>query len=81
MTKKERLTYSKRIVSIILTIALIDLQVCIFFNRETIAVALITEIIGVLLVYSVKAYFGKKQEEANKILEKQIDAEKEFEEK
>ena len=80
MTKKERLTYSKRVVSIILTIALIDLQVCIFFNRETIAVVLITEIIGVLLVYSVKAYFGKKQEEANKILEKQIEAEKEFEE-
>lgn len=79
MNKKERITFSKKATTLILIVALIDLQICIFLNRETIAVTLITEIIGVFLVYSVKAYFGKKQEEKTRLEEDQANYERDFE--
>lgn len=69
MNKKERTTFSKRATMVILFVALLDLQICIFKNLETIAVTLITEIIGVFLVYSIKAYYGKREEERTRLEE------------
>ena len=69
MNKKERTTFSKRATMVILFVALLDLQICILKNLETIAVTLITEIIGVFLVYSIKAYYGKREEERTRLEE------------
>ena len=72
--KKKRIskmTFSKWAVIIIGAVALIDLNICIFLGQEAIAISLITEIIGVFLTYSIKAYYGKKNEEENKLKEKE----------
>lgn len=65
--KTNKIEFSKRAAAAILLVALFDVQLCIlavYFDKEApveIAVALITEIVGVFLTYCVKAYFGKKQ--------------------
>lgn len=69
--KSKKLTFSKWATIIIVTIAIIDLNICIFLNQEAIAISLITEIIGVFLVYSIKAYYGKKASEEIRIKEKE----------
>lgn len=72
ITKKE---FSKRMTAIILAVALIDLQltyVLAFLGRdtvETLAITLVTEIIAVVITYSLKAYFGKKAEEKTRLEE------------
>lgn len=71
-TKRET---SKKLAIIILAVALIDIQLCIlatYFNHEIpteIAVAFITEIVAIFLTYCLKAYFGKKAEEENRLRE------------
>lgn len=66
--KTNKIEFSKRAAAAILLVALFDVQLCIlavYFDKEApveIAVALITEIVGVFLTYCVKAYFGKKAE-------------------
>ena len=70
--RKSKTEFSKRATTIILGVALLDIQltyVLAFMGREiaeTLSVTLVTEVIAVFLTYSVKAYFGKKNEEANK---------------
>ena len=76
VTKKET---SKKLATLILIVALVDIQLCIlatYFNREIpteIAVALITEIVAVFLTYCLKAYFGKKAEEEIRMYEEHTD--------
>ena len=63
-------TYSKRVTSIILGVALFDIQMTYVLaflgmtdTAETLSNALVTEVLGVLITYSVKAYLGKRNEE------------------
>lgn len=65
-----KMTFSKWAVMIIIIVAIIDLNICIFLNREAIAISLITEIIGVFMTYAIKAYYGKKNQEENRLKEK-----------
>lgn len=62
-------TFTKLWVSIVLICAVIDLQlsyILAFLGRENIAetlsVAVVTEVIGVLAVYMIRAYFDTKSE-------------------
>ena len=63
--------FSKIWVCILLTVMLIDFQILIFMRLETLAVAVVTEIFGVFGGYMIKAYLGKRNEEANKLKEKE----------
>ena len=69
--KKTVREFSKIWVCIILTVLLIDFQILIFMNQETLAVAVVTEIFGVFGGYMIKAYLGKRNEEENKLIEKE----------
>ena len=69
--KKSKLfeTFTKLWVSIVLICAVIDLQfsyILAFLGKdniaETLSVAVVTEVIGVLVVYMVRAYFDTKSE-------------------
>lgn len=69
-----RMTFSKKLVTVVMTISLIDLQipfVLAFLGRteiaETLAISIVTEIVGVVITYSVKAFFETKEEEKNKL--------------
>lgn len=79
MNKKQKMTFSKRVVTIILVTALIDLQICIFRNLETLAISIITEIIAVVLTYSIKAFYGKREEERTRLQEEQAQYDRDFE--
>lgn len=75
-------TFTKRFVVVIMTIALIDMQlpfVLAFLGRENIAEELgkviVTEIIGVFLVYCAKSFLETREEEKNKLKEKEREAE------
>lgn len=68
--KLTKMTFSKWAVMVIIIVAIIDLNICIFLNREAIAISLITEIIGVFMTYAIKAYYGKKNAEENRLKEK-----------
>ena len=72
--KKKELTFTKKWMNIIMTVTLIDLQipfVLAFLDKmqiaETLGGLLVTEIIGVFLVYCVKSFFGKREEENMKL--------------
>lgn len=66
--ERER-TYSKTMVTIVLTIAIIDSQlpyILSAFGRDPVSdlgIVFVTEIIAVCLGYFLKSYFGKKNEE------------------
>ena len=71
LKKKSKLfeTFTKLWVSIVLICAVIDLQfsyILAFLGKdniaETLSVAVVTEVIGVLAVYMVRAYFDTKSE-------------------
>ena len=79
MNKKQKMTFSKRVVTIILVTALIDLQICIFRNLETLAISIITEIVAVVLTYSIKAFYGKREEERTRLQEEQAQYDRDFE--
>lgn len=79
MNKKQKMTFSKRVVTIILVTALIDLQICIFRNLETLAISIITEIVAVVLTYSIKAFYGKREAERTRLQEEQAQYDRDFE--
>ena len=79
MNKKQKMTFSKRVVTIILVTALIDLQICIFRNLETLAISIITEIVAVVLTYSIKAFYGKREAERTRLQEDQAQYDRDFE--
>lgn len=67
--KKKRMETSKVLAIVILAVALFDIQIIIlapYFDKvapESIAVALVTEVVGVFVTYCAKAFMSKKQEE------------------
>lgn len=72
---KKFISFTKKIMVVIVAIALIDLQfpfVLAFLGKEQIAETLggliVTEIIGVFLVYCAKSFFETKEEEKIKYL-------------
>ena len=77
--KKTKKEYSKKMATLILAVALFDVQltyILAFFNKEiaeTLSVGLVTEIIGIYVIYCLKAYFGKKGEENTRLKEKEQD--------
>lgn len=80
---KAKMTFTKRIMTFVLIISVIDMQLCYilaFIGKdniaETLSVAIVTEIIGVTLGYFAKSFFETKEEEKNKLL-KELDAERE----
>ena len=82
MIKKKtvaKMTYSKRIATIVLIVALIDIQltyVLAFLGKEiaeTLAITLVTEVVAVFGIYCVKAYLGKRNEEETRLKEKEMD--------
>lgn len=79
MNKKQKMTFSKRVVTIILVTALIDLQICIFRNLETLAISIITEIVAVVLTYSIKAFYGKREAERTRLQEEQAQYDRDIE--
>lgn len=79
MSKKQKMTFSKRVTMIILIVALIDLQICIFRNLETLAISIITEIVAVVLTYSIKAFYGKREAERTRLQEEQAQYDRDFE--
>lgn len=79
MSKKQKMTFSKRVTMIILIVALIDLQICIFRNLETLAISIITEIVAVVLTYSIKAFYGKREAERTRLQEEQAQYDRDIE--
>ena len=65
--------FSKKIALAILVVALVDIQITYilaFLGKEiaeTLAVTLVTEVVAVFGIYCIKAYLGKRNEEANKL--------------
>lgn len=56
-----------------MVVTLVDINLCILLDRmETLAIALATEIVAVFGGYMVKAFLGKKVEEENKLIEKNM---------
>ena len=67
--KKTKKEYSKRMATLILAVALFDIQltyVLAFLGHEiaeTLSITLVTEVVAVFGIYCLKAYLGKKAEE------------------
>lgn len=82
MKKKRitKMTFSKWLALFILIVAEIDLQICIFKSQENTAEKIITVIIGAFLIYALKAFFGKREEEKTRLKEEQAKYERTFEE-
>lgn len=77
--RKRKWTFTKKIVSILIAIAVIDLQLTYILAfmgmTETLQETsgkLITEILGVIFVYCVKSFFETREEEKNKLIDKAI---------
>ncbi len=75
-----RKTYTKKMMSRIITVALIDMQlpfVLAFLGKtniaETLGGLIVTEIIGVFLVYCAKSFFETREAEKNRIAEEQAE--------
>ena len=79
MNKKQQMTFSKRVTMTILIVALIDIQICIFKELETLAISFITEIVAVVLTYSIKAFYGKREAERTRLQEEQAQSDRDFE--
>lgn len=74
-----RTTYTKRIMTLIVIISLIDLQlpfILAFFGKEQIAETLggliVTELIGVFLVYCAKSFFETRESENVRMAEEKL---------
>lgn len=66
--KLSKVQFSKKCIVIIMIIVAIDVNLCIILDRmESLAVALATTLPVSFLAYCGRAYFGKKEEEANKL--------------
>ena len=75
-----RKTYTKKMMSRIITVALIDMQlpfVLAFLGKtniaETLGGLIVTEIIGVFLVYCAKSFFETREAENNRIAAEQAE--------
>ncbi len=75
-----RMTYTKRMLNRIITVALIDMQfpfLLALLGRQEIAETMggliVTEIIGVFLVYCTKSFFETKESEKIRIQELRMD--------
>lgn len=75
-------TYTKKMLNRIILAALIDMQfpfALAFLGREQIAETMggliVTEIVGIFLVYCLKSFFETKESEKNRILEKHMESE------
>ena len=76
----KKTTFTKKFVTIIMAIALVDMQlpfILAFIGRENIAEELgkviVTEIIGVFLVYCAKSFFETKEEKKNELMKGDAD--------
>jgi len=74
-------TYTKRWVTIILVIALVDMQlpfILAFLDKteiaESLATAIVTEIIAVILGYMAKSFFETRESEKNKITMRELNS-------
>lgn len=75
VTKYQKMTFSKKIMTVILVVSLIDLQlpfVLAWFGKDiesltTLALALITEVISCWLIYALKSFFENREEEKTKL--------------
>ena len=82
--RKNRITFSKKMVTVIMAFAIFDIQlsyILAFFDKqiaETLSVAIVTEIIGVASGYFIKS-FRENREEANMKLERDREGLKEEE--
>lgn len=77
-------TYTKKMMTRIIIVALLDMQfpfLLALLGKEQIAETMggliVTEIIGVFLVYCVKSFFETREEEKMKILKESMDSESE----
>lgn len=77
-------TYTKKMMTRIIIVALIDMQfpfLLALLGKEQIAETMggliVTEIIGVFLVYCVKSFFETREEEKMKMLKESMDSESE----
>lgn len=84
-SRSTRRTYTKNMMNRIITVALIDMQfpfVLALLGREQIAETMggliVTEIVGVFLVYCAKSFFETKESEKIRLKEMQL-SEKEME--
>ena len=79
MKKKDKLTFSKKMVIAILSVSLIDMQlpfILAFLGKpeiaETLAITIVTEIIGTVVTYSAKAFLENKEQEKIKFEKEKI---------
>lgn len=79
---RRRRTYTKKMMDRIITVALIDMQfpfVLALLGKEQIAETLggliVTEIVGVFLVYCAKSFFETRESEKTRLLEQQMEPE------
>lgn len=84
MKPKRYNTYTKKAMTWILIVALIDMQfpfILAFLGKEQIAETMggliVTEIIGVFMAYCLKSFFETRESEKNRILEEHLKAESE----
>lgn len=75
-------TYTKKMMTRIVTVALIDMQlpfILAFLGKDQIAETMggliVTEIVGVFLVYCLKSFFETKEAEKNRIIEQRMQTE------
>lgn len=77
--RSSSVTYTKKMMNRIITVALIDMQfpfLLAMFNKQEIAETMggliVTEIIGVFLVYCAKSFFETKEAEKTRMQEMQM---------
>lgn len=80
--RSTRRTYTKNMMNRIITVALVDMQfpfILALLGREQIAETMggliVTEIVGVFLIYCAKSFFETRESEKIRIQEKQMEDE------
>lgn len=79
MTEVQKLTFTKRMVIVLLIMGIIDVQfsyILALLGRDPaqeLSIAVVTEILGVSVAYMVKAFFGKKEEEKTRLMEQEME--------
>ena len=78
------ITYTKKMMNKIIFVALLDLQIpfiLAFLGKEQIAetlgITIVTEIIGVFLVYCTKSFFETRESEKVRLMEEKLKAKEE----
>lgn len=76
MRRRRKKEFSKKIATVILAVAIFDVQLTYVLaflgmgdTAETLSITLVTEIVAVFITYCLKAYFGKKAEEETRLKE------------